>query len=129
MERLTPPPIRRIVLDAEPTVVRASAALLQPRRRSEQRGRARRPRSAGACLGPQRPARRRTTSRPGPERMRAEELSIAYAGKPAVDSVTLPVRQGEVLALIGPSGCGKTTLAALAQPARRAHADGFARRA
>ena len=42
--------------------------------------------------------------------MRAEELSIAYAGKPAVDSVTLPVRQGEVLALIGPSGCGKTTL-------------------
>ena len=42
--------------------------------------------------------------------MRTEELSIAYAGKPAVDSVTLPVRQGEVLALIGPSGCGKTTL-------------------
>ena len=30
--------------------------------------------------------------------------------KPAVRSVSLPVRQGEVLALIGPSGCGKTTL-------------------
>jgi phosphate transport system ATP-binding protein len=42
--------------------------------------------------------------------MRTEDLSIAYAGKPAVDSVTLPVFQGEVLALIGPSGCGKTTL-------------------
>jgi phosphate transport system ATP-binding protein len=44
------------------------------------------------------------------ERMRIEALSIAYAGKPAVREVSLPVRQGEVLALIGPSGCGKTTL-------------------
>jgi phosphate transport system ATP-binding protein len=42
--------------------------------------------------------------------MRTESLSIAYGGKVAVDSVDLPVRQGEVLALIGPSGCGKTTL-------------------
>ena len=30
--------------------------------------------------------------------------------KDAVKSVSLPIRQGEVLALIGPSGCGKTTL-------------------
>jgi phosphate transport system ATP-binding protein len=44
------------------------------------------------------------------ERMRIEDLSIAYAAKPAVREVSLPVRQGEVLALIGPSGCGKTTL-------------------
>jgi phosphate transport system ATP-binding protein len=44
------------------------------------------------------------------ERMRVEELSVAYAGKVAVDRVSLPIRQGEVLALIGPSGCGKTTL-------------------
>jgi phosphate transport system ATP-binding protein len=44
------------------------------------------------------------------ERMRIEQLSISYAEKPAVKSVSLPVRQGEVLALIGPSGCGKTTL-------------------
>jgi phosphate transport system ATP-binding protein len=44
------------------------------------------------------------------ERMRIEELSIAYGTKPAVRDVSLPVRQGEVLALIGPSGCGKTTL-------------------
>jgi phosphate transport system ATP-binding protein len=42
--------------------------------------------------------------------MRAEELSVAYDGKPAVKEVTLPIRKGEVLALIGPSGCGKTTL-------------------
>jgi phosphate transport system ATP-binding protein len=44
------------------------------------------------------------------ERMHVEDLSIAYGSKLAVDSVSLPIRQGEVLALIGPSGCGKTTL-------------------
>jgi phosphate transport system ATP-binding protein len=44
------------------------------------------------------------------ERMRVEQLTISYGQKPAVRSVSLPVRQGEVLALIGPSGCGKTTL-------------------
>ena len=44
------------------------------------------------------------------DRMQVEELSIAYGPKLAVDRVSLPVRQGEVLALIGPSGCGKTTL-------------------
>ena len=44
------------------------------------------------------------------ERMRIEQLSISYGSKQAVRSVSLPVRQGEVLALIGPSGCGKTTL-------------------
>ena len=44
------------------------------------------------------------------DRMHVEELSVAYGTKPAVKSVSLPIRQGEVLALIGPSGCGKTTL-------------------
>jgi phosphate transport system ATP-binding protein len=44
------------------------------------------------------------------ERMRIEQLSINYGAKQAVRAVSLPVRQGEVLALIGPSGCGKTTL-------------------
>ena len=44
------------------------------------------------------------------ERMRIEQLSINYGQRQAVRSVSLPVRQGEVLALIGPSGCGKTTL-------------------
>jgi phosphate transport system ATP-binding protein len=44
------------------------------------------------------------------DRMQIDELSIAYGPKLAVDRVSLPVRQGEVLALIGPSGCGKTTL-------------------
>jgi phosphate transport system ATP-binding protein len=44
------------------------------------------------------------------ERMRVEDVSIAYGDKVAVKDVSLPIRQGEVLALIGPSGCGKTTL-------------------
>jgi phosphate transport system ATP-binding protein len=54
-----------------------------------------------------RPTRR---SSYGLDRMQVEELSVAYGDKPAVSSVSLPIRQGEVLALIGPSGCGKTTL-------------------
>ncbi len=44
------------------------------------------------------------------ERMLIDDVSISYGGKRAVKNVSLPVRQGEVLALIGPSGCGKTTL-------------------
>jgi phosphate transport system ATP-binding protein len=44
------------------------------------------------------------------ERMLIDNFSVAYGGKPAVKNVSIPVRQGEVLALIGPSGCGKTTL-------------------
>jgi phosphate transport system ATP-binding protein len=44
------------------------------------------------------------------ERMRVEDLSVAYGSKLAVKDVSLPIRKGEVLALIGPSGCGKTTL-------------------
>jgi phosphate transport system ATP-binding protein len=44
------------------------------------------------------------------DRMHVEKLSVSYGAKPAVKSVSLPIRQGEVLALIGPSGCGKTTL-------------------
>jgi len=47
---------------------------------------------------------------PTRDRMAVEEVSIAYGSKLAVKSVSLPIRQGEVLGLIGPSGCGKTTL-------------------
>jgi phosphate transport system ATP-binding protein len=77
------PPVRTIVLDRAPTPVR-------PVRERE--------------------AVRESTSTAGPERLSLRDVTVAYAGKEAVKSVSLPVHQGEVLALIGPSGCGKTTL-------------------
>jgi phosphate transport system ATP-binding protein len=42
--------------------------------------------------------------------MNIESVSLAYGEKWVVRDVSLPVRQGEVLALIGASGSGKTTL-------------------
>ena len=44
------------------------------------------------------------------ERMHLESVWLAYGDRWVVRDVTLPVRQGEVLALIGASGSGKTTL-------------------
>jgi phosphate transport system ATP-binding protein len=96
----SPPPVRRIVVDDEPTIVEppkrppgatdavksaASGLLSAPRKRDGKRGKVK-------------------------LRMNTEGLSVAYAGKPAVKGVDLAVNQGEVLGLIGPSGCGKTTL-------------------
>jgi phosphate transport system ATP-binding protein len=100
MEHLIPP-IRRIVVDAEPTVVAPAE------------GAPAHDGGNGIALDrlPAAPRRRfRRDDSPGRERMRIEDLTIAYDGRPAVTNVTLPVRQGEVLGLIGPSGCGKTTL-------------------
>jgi phosphate transport system ATP-binding protein len=52
----------------------------------------------------------RLSSAPGPKRLELENVSVSYGHKQAVNSVSLPIHQGEVLGLIGPSGCGKTTL-------------------
>jgi phosphate transport system ATP-binding protein len=90
-----PPPVRRIALETAPTVVTPGAA-------GNGNGS-----GAPAAMRAARPVDLSASAR---ERMRVESLSIAYGGKVAVKDVTLPVRQGEVLALIGPSGCGKTTL-------------------
>jgi phosphate transport system ATP-binding protein len=49
-------------------------------------------------------------SRVSVDRMQVDRLSVDYGAKRAVNEVSLPIRQGEVLGLIGPSGCGKTTL-------------------
>jgi phosphate transport system ATP-binding protein len=94
-----PPPVRRIVLDEAPTIVQPPAA-----------GSANGNGHAPAAVSGSRRRPSAVRAEAAVERMRAEELSVAYGGKPAVKSVTLPVRKGEVLALIGPSGCGKTTL-------------------
>jgi phosphate transport system ATP-binding protein len=94
-----PPPVRRIVVDREPTVVQAPA------------GNGHVAGGGAGTLGIATPVRRpEPAAGPKVERMRIEGVSISYGEKTAVDDVFLPVRQGEVLALIGPSGCGKTTL-------------------
>jgi phosphate transport system ATP-binding protein len=77
------PPVRTIVLDREPSAVRPT---------------------------PERHAVRRLSSGAGAQRLTLRDVSISYAGKEAVRSVSLSIHEGEVLALIGPSGCGKTTL-------------------
>jgi phosphate transport system ATP-binding protein len=91
-----PPPVRRIRVDAEPTVVAPTTPATTNGGHSN--------------IGLAAPRRRPQRAAEGVERMRTEELTVYYAGKPAVKDVTLPVRSGEVLSLIGPSGCGKTTL-------------------
>jgi phosphate transport system ATP-binding protein len=77
------PPVRTIVLDREPT------AVAPPQERE---------------------SIRRALAAQGPERLRLDDVSIYYGGKRAVNSVSMSIHQGEVLALIGPSGCGKTSL-------------------
>jgi phosphate transport system ATP-binding protein len=79
-----PPPIRKIVVDAPPTV----APRVAPPPGGHTGGR-------GAL---------------GPERMSLQALSVFYGDNEVVKQVSLSIRLGEVLALIGPSGCGKTTL-------------------
>ncbi|WP_327064694.1 ABC transporter ATP-binding protein [Kitasatospora sp. NBC_01302] len=48
-----------------------------------------------------------------PERITVQELSYAYPSseRTALDSVSLTVRRGEIVALVGENGSGKTTLA------------------
>ncbi len=81
---------------------------LPPADPADQRGRAADRRHDAAAGSAQRlPEARR---RRGQGAMTLDALSVAYGEKLAVKEVSLPIRQGEVLALIGPSGCGKTTL-------------------
>jgi phosphate transport system ATP-binding protein len=95
MDPLMPPPVRRIVVEREPTVVEAPPNGETP--------------AAAAA-----PNRRNRLERPPVsevvERMRIEGVWLAYGERWVVRDVSLPVRKGEVLALIGASGSGKTTL-------------------
>jgi phosphate transport system ATP-binding protein len=99
MTPLTPPPARRIQVSDEPTLIDPPP-----------------PGAAAPATGtPALGAGARNGHRPAPaahvtERMRIESVSLAYGEEWVVRDVSLPVRQGEVLALIGASGSGKTTL-------------------
>jgi phosphate transport system ATP-binding protein len=95
MDPLMPPPVRRITLEDPPTVVSTPLN------------------GAAAPAPPPREGHRRLSRAPSREvleRMRIESVWLAYGERWVVRDVSLPVRKGEVLALIGASGSGKTTL-------------------
>jgi phosphate transport system ATP-binding protein len=102
--RVTPPPVRRIAVERHPRVVSPPPPGSAPESGY----------GSGANGGPRAaPAARRrpaAAAAGAQERMRIESVSLAYGEKWVVRDVSLPVRQGEVLALIGASGSGKTTL-------------------
>jgi phosphate transport system ATP-binding protein len=101
MEFVTPipPPVRRLPLEEVP------AAKLAPPV-AEANGNGATPVGGGFT------GARRSIGAPqfSIRRMEIDDVSVSYSNREAVKSVSLPVRQGEVLSMIGPSGCGKTTL-------------------
>ncbi len=106
MERVTPPPVRRIAVDRHPRVATPPPA-------DGMSNGAATAVAGGGTGSPSAVARRRAArpaGTPTKERMRIEAVSLAYGTRWVVRDVSLPVRQGEVLALIGASGSGKTTL-------------------
>ena len=51
-----------------------------------------------------------TTGDPGPWALRTRDVSVAFGGRVALESVSIEVRPGEVVGLIGSNGAGKSTL-------------------
>jgi phosphate transport system ATP-binding protein len=115
MSPTTPPRARRIALDREPTLAddRHRPPLGHPIEEltlTPPSGAA--PPGPGANVSRRNGLQGRSSIPPATvaERMAIEAVSLAYGEKWVVRDVSLPVRQGEVLALIGASGSGKTTL-------------------
>ena len=69
-----------------------------------------RPHEATAPMSMQKPAAREQTASDAPRRAEVRNLSFFYGEKQALNSVSFPVLDRKVTALIGPSGCGKSTL-------------------
>jgi phosphate transport system ATP-binding protein len=107
MEFLTPPPIRWLDPDGAPD---APAGASGPAEAPAGHGAPGQNGNGRVASFVSAPRRRAPASQFAIDRMELRDVTISYGQKPAVTSVSLPVRQGEVLALIGPSGCGKTTL-------------------
>ncbi len=93
---MTPPPVRRIVVDREPHIAAPPAG---------PNGGTHAPAATAVHVREARPSAAHVV-----ERMRLESVWLAYGNNWVVRDVNLPVREGEVLALIGASGSGKTTL-------------------
>jgi phosphate transport system ATP-binding protein len=62
-----------------------------------------------AGLADARPANAEPAVTPERTRLAAESLNAWFGSIHAVHDISLPVREGSVMAIIGPSGCGKST--------------------
>jgi phosphate transport system ATP-binding protein len=105
---MPPPPVRRIVVEHEPTVVAPPPNGARPHITNGRNGDGTASQTSPFATAARR--NRRPAAAQVVERMSIESVSLAYGERWVVRDVTLPVRQGEVLALIGASGSGKTTL-------------------